>query len=398
MFSLRNKLSPNLNIAVANKYYKNYRVIIHCKNMCDKISNKILSYKGLVIRYIPSIQCISAYISSHIIERLLEYPQVDYITFDDFSLLCGSSVLAANGLHQRSSNKFTGKGVTLGVVDSGVYPHPDLTNPQNKIVKFLDLINDLKYPYDDNGHGTFISGLICGNGYRSKGMYKGIAEDSKIYMIKAFNKIGKGYISDVLFAIDTLLLEAEENNLRILCLPFELVDNDYFILNLFSDLFEIAINKNIIIVVPTGHNGATEGSMRGIATLKNCITVNGLDTRSNIIKPCSFASLGPAGKYEKPDLSAACEDICSLRADVTYISENNGRKLYPKNLDNPYTTYSGTSCSAAYIAGVCALYLESNNKLVFKDLQSLLSISCKVHDMSRYNQGAGTVDLYRTLQ
>jgi len=398
MFSLKNKLSPNLRIAVINKYYKNYRVIIHCKNMCDKINDKILSYKGLVIRYIPSIQCLSAYISSYIIERLLEYPQIDYITFDDFSLLCGSSVLAANGMHRRVSHKFTGKGITLGIVDSGVYPHPDIVNPQSKIIKFMDLINELKYPYDDNGHGTFISGLICGNGYCSKGMYKGIAEDSRVYMIEAFNKIGKAYISDVLFSIEVLLNEAEEHNIRILCLPFELVDNDYFILNLFSELFEVAINKNIIIVVPTGHNGAIEGSMRGISTLKNCITVSGLDTRSNVIKPCSFASIGPVGKYDKPDLSAACEDICSLRSDISYVSERNGKKLYPSLIDNPYTSYSGTSCSAAYIAGVCALYLESNNKLVFKDLQSLLSVSCTLNDLSRFNQGAGTLDLYRSFQ
>ena len=398
MFSLKNKLSPNLRIAVTNKYYKNYRVIIHCKTMCDKISDKILSYKGLVIRYIPSIQCVSAYLPSSTIERLLEFPQVDYIAFDDFSLLCGASVLAANGMSQRAAHKFTGKGITLGIVDSGVYPHPDLINPQSKIIKFLDLINDFKYPYDDNGHGTFISGLISGNGYSSKGMYKGIAEDSKIYMIKAFNRTGKGYISDVLFSIETLLKEAEEHNIKVLCLPFELIDNDYFILNLFSDLFEIAIKKNIIVVVPSGHNGGAEGSMRGISTLKNCITVSGLDTRSNIIKPCSFASLGPVGKYDKPDLSAACEDLCSLRSDVKYISESNGKKLYPRLIDNPYTTFSGTSCSAAYIAGVCALYLENNSKLVFKDLQSLLSISCNSHDISRFNQGAGTVDLFRTLQ
>jgi serine protease AprX len=398
MFSLKNKLSPNLKIAVTNKYYKNYRVIIHCKNMCEKVNEKILSYKGLVIRYIPSIQCVSAYISSHVIERLLEYPQVDYIAFDDFSLLCGSSVLAANGIHLRSTTKYTGKGITIGVVDSGVYPHPDIINPQSKIVKFIDLINELKYPYDDNGHGTFISGLMCGNGYCSKGMYKGIAEDSKIYMIKAFNRTGKGYISDILFSIDTLIKEAEEHNIRVLCLPFELIDNDYFILDLFSNLFEIAISKNIVVVVPSGHNGSLEGSMRGISTLKSCITVSGLDTRSNIVKPCSFASVGPAGKYDKPDLSAACEDICSLKADTAYISESNGRRLYPRHLDIPYTNYSGTSCSAAYIAGVCALYLESNSKLVFKDLQSLLSVSCKLHDISRFNQGAGTVDLYRTLQ
>ena len=70
----------------------------------------------------------------------------------------------------------TGKGIGIGIIDSGVYPHCDLLNPSNRIKKFVDIVNNLNYPYDDNGHGTFMSGLICGSGYGSKGMYKGVAK------------------------------------------------------------------------------------------------------------------------------------------------------------------------------------------------------------------------------
>ena len=396
MFNIKNKLEPNLKIALENKYYKTYRVLIHTKNMCDKIYNKIISSRGNVIRYIPSIQCISSSISSNTIERLLEYPQVDYITFDDYAILCASSVLAANGVYSSKKYRLTGKDINIGIVDSGIYPHPDIINPENKILKFTDLINEFQYPYDDHGHGTFISGLICSSGYSSKGMYKGIAEKSKIHMIKAFNSMGKGYISDILFSIDTLIKESEENNIKVLCLPFEIINNDYFILSLFSELFDIAINKNIIVVVPSGNNGS-QSSIRGISTLTNCITVAGVDTRNHIIKPSFLSSSGSLGKLDKPDLSAASEEICSLKSDITYIPEINGRKIYPRKLEIPYTSYSGTSCSAAFVSGICALLIENNKNLTFKDVLSILKVSCKLQEFNKCHQGSGILDLDKCL-
>ena len=397
MFSLKSKLEPNLRIAMENNYYKHYKVLIHCKHMCDKIHNVLMSHNNSVIRYIPTIQCISALVTSQVIEKLLEYPQIDFITFDNYAILCGSSVLAANGIHFQSRYKLTGKDITIGIVDSGLYPHSDILNPENRIKKFTDLINEYQYPYDDNGHGTFISGLICGSGYSSKGMYKGIAEKSNIYMIKAFNQTGKGYISDILFSIELLLNHAEDYNIRVICLPFEIIHNDYFILNLFSKLFDIAISKNIVVVVPSGNNGPSPGSIRGISILKNCITVGGVDTRSSSISACSFSSSGPFAKLDKPDLCAASEEICSIKSDTYYISEKNGRKIYPNHLETPYTNFSGTSCSAAYIAGLCALLLEKNSSLTFSDIVSILKVSCKLQKFSKWNQGAGTVDLSKCL-
>ncbi len=155
-----------------------------------------------------------------------------------------------------------------------------MINPTNRIKSFLDLINNYNYPYDDNGHGTFISGVIAGNGSLSDGLYKGIAPKSHLCVVKAFNKLGKGFVSDILFGIENLINIKEEFNIKIICLPFEVPSINYNILDLFSKIFNIALNDNIIIIVPSGHNGNTEGSIQGIATLKSCITVGGIDTTS----------------------------------------------------------------------------------------------------------------------
>lgn len=396
MFSFKNKLDHELKSAMANGSYKHYRVIIHCKSLRENIEKKIKSFKSEVIRSIETINCISAFLSPSAIERLTELPEVDYIAFDNTALLCGTSVLSANGISFQERYKLTGKGIGIGLVDSGTYPHIDFTMPSNKIKKFTDLINGLKYPYDDNGHGTFMSGIICGNGSASKGMYRGIAENSHIYSVKAFNSLGRGYVSDILYAIELLLKESEEHNLKVFCLPFELMDYNTFSLKLFNKLFDKALEKGIVVVVPSGNSGNMEGSIKGIATLPNCITVAGIDTR-NGHKPYKYSSCGPYGKLEKPDLAAACVDICSLNSNKEYISERNGTKVYPHQLDVPYTTFSGTSCAAAYISGVCALLFENNPKLPFKDILSLLKVSCKLLEIFKWAQGAGVVELNKLL-
>lgn len=396
MFSLRNKLDYNLKQALEINNYKHYRVIIQCKNLIENVEKKIKSYKAEPLRTIPSIKCIAASLSKSAVERLLELPEVSYIAFDTNAFLCGTSILSANGITFQERYKLTGKGIGVGLVDSGTYPHADLSQPSNKIKKFVDLIKGMKYPYDDNGHGTFMSGIICGSGAASRGMYRGIAENSHLFSVKAFNDIGRGFVSDILYAIELILNESKEYNIKVICLPFEITEHNSFILSLFSKIFDIAVKKEIVIVVPSGNSGNEESSIKGIATLGSCITAAGLDTRSGI-KPYIHSSCGPYGKLEKPDLAAACVEICSLNCNKGYISERNGSRVYAYPLDNPYTTYSGTSCAAAFISGVCALLFENNPTLSFKDIAALLKVSCRLLDIYKWSQGAGIIDMTKLL-
>src|SRR5438046_2459444 len=57
-----------------------------------------------------------------------------------------------------------GAGVSVAVLDTGIAPHPDLTGPTNRIVGWVDLVNNQPAPYDDEGHGTHVAGIIAGNG------------------------------------------------------------------------------------------------------------------------------------------------------------------------------------------------------------------------------------------
>jgi hypothetical protein len=396
MFSFKNKIDPILRHSLLSNLYESYRVIIFCKSLENKTINKIKSLKCDILRHIPSVNCICAILTTSAINRLLEYPQVSYIAFDSYAHLCGNSILSSNGVSFQSNYDLTGKGVGIGIIDSGVYPHCDLLNPTNKIRKFIDVVNNLNYPYDDNGHGTFISGLICGSGYGSKGMNKGIAKNSHIYMIKAFNKLGKGFISDILFSLETLINDSNDFNIKIILLPFETMETNEFVLSLFSKLFDLAISKGLVVIVPSGSNKSIKSSIRGIATLKSCITIGGYDS-IDVPKIYEYSSCGPFQKLDKPNLIAACVDICSCLSDKDFISEKNGVKLYPHHITNLYTNYTGTSCSAAYISGICALLYENNKDLCFKDILALLKVSSSLINSPKYMQGSGIINLEKLL-
>ena len=292
--------------------------------------------------------------------------------------------------------QFNWKRHSVALIDSGTYPHPDIETPNNKVKNFIDLIRGYKYPYDDNGHGTFMSGLICGSGYSSKGMYKGLAENSSLYVIKAFNSIGRAYISDLLYAITLIIDDYEKYNIRVACLPFEIMEYDPYNMKIFSQLFDELISLGIIPVVPTGSLGNLEGTITGVAALDNCIT-EGLRHYRFPNTTLSLFFQRPCRKSNKPNFAAACVDICSLNSNPNYIPERNGIKLYPHKLEKLYTTYTGTSCAAAYISSIVAMLIENNSDLTFKDICSLLKVASTRIDESPWLQGEGIIDLATLL-
>jgi subtilisin family serine protease len=397
MFLSKNKLDYNLNYYISKNAYKTYKVLIQYNDFQSSIVKKINSYKGNINYVIESANLISCELNSRGINRLSEYPEIKRICLDEYLFLCGMSATSANKVHFSEKNSLSGTGVGIGLVDSGIFPHKDLISPSNRIALFKDLINNLNYPYDDNGHGTSMAGILCSSGLSSNNMYKGICTKSNLFCYKAFDKLGKGYASDILYSIESLSNISKDNNIKILCLPFELLTHNTFIISCFDSVFNYAISKGLIPIVPSGSNFNTQ-SIMGISTLASCISVAGLNTSSSITKPYIYSSSGPYGKLSKPDLSAACVNVVSLNCDNNYISEKNGIKLYPSKIDAPYKTFTGSSIATAYISGLCALLCEKNHCITFKDISSLLKIACDpVSDISKSIQGEGTVNVNKLI-
>ena len=175
-------------------------------------------------------------------------------------------------------------------------------------------------------------------------------------------------------------------------MPFELLKYNSFIQNIFNNMVTLINNKNITCIIPSGSNINLDGSITGIALNNNCITVSGYDSTANV-KSYLYSSVGPTKKSTKPNFCAACVNIVSLNSDTNYISEKDGNKLYPSKLDTSYSSFTGTSLAAAFVAGVCALIYSDNESLTPKDVSSLLKVSCEPIDIPKNHQGDGVINI-----
>lgn len=398
MFSSTKKLDPNLKSLLASSGIKEYRILIKYRNFPDSISKKINSYRGIIIRKIESCNIICAQIKAKSIELLLEYPEIQYICLDQYLSLCGMSIPTANKVRLSNKLPIYGRGIGVGIIDSGVYPHGDLTYPINRISTFVDLINDIPYPYDDNGHGTCTCGIIAGNGLASNKIYTGVAPEVNIHCFKAFDKLGKGYASDVLFALEELINMSENYKIKVICLPFETLYYSKFIFTQFDILLKKARLNSIVCVLPSGSNRNIDGSITGIALSNNCITVSGIDTTSSETKSYAYSSCGAIKNDKKPDFCAACVDIMSLNSNPSYISYKNNTKIHAPKLNTSYKSFTGTSIAAAYISGLCALLFEKYPEFTFDDILSILKVASISLDMPKNQQGEGKIDINKILK
>src|SRR5688572_19957983 len=151
-------------------------------------------------------------------------PRVARVVFDRpaFSTLerTGQTTGAAVARQQFG---LTGKGVGVAVIDSGITNwHDDLYwGWTSRVAHFKDFTTDSRVwssnpAYDDYGHGTHVAGIIAGTGYDSNGKHKGIAPGAKLIGLKVMDGNGRGYISDVIAAIDYAIAVKSTYNIRVI--------------------------------------------------------------------------------------------------------------------------------------------------------------------------------------
>lgn len=109
-------------------------------------------------------------------------------------------------------HRLTGRGIGVAVLDTGCFPHEDL---QNRIAAFRDIVGRKRLPYDDNGHGTHVCGIIGGNGYSSSGACCGLAPECHLIPVKVLDRRGNGYASDVLSGLRWIRENRELYHIRI---------------------------------------------------------------------------------------------------------------------------------------------------------------------------------------
>lgn len=237
---------------------------------------------------------------------------------------------------------YYGEGVVIGIVDSGIDPeHPDLDHIN--ITAWKDYVNDSPSPYDDNGHGTHIAGIIA-----AQGKIDGVAPKVKMVVVKAISSSGSGTDSDVADGIRFCV----DNGADVICLS---LGGRARFLNLgdeTANACEYAIDQGVFVVAAAGNDGENDdGDVASPATVDDVIAVGAIDEDKVI---ASFSSKGDNDGIlpipwddrkdpdKKPELVAPGVEIVS-----TWI-------------DKEYRIGSGTSQATAFVAGGIVLLLDAN--------------------------------------
>ena len=84
------------------------------------------------------------------------------------------------------------KSVTVAVLDTGIAYHPDLVG---RLLAFSDFVEGRSFPYDDNGHGTHVCGIVCGSGELSGGRFRGMAPEAKLWWEKCWTDRGRAPVN-----------------------------------------------------------------------------------------------------------------------------------------------------------------------------------------------------------
>lgn len=286
-----------------------------------------------------------------------------------------SSLMGFDSLY---SSGLDGSGVSIAVIDTGINGyHPDLKHGIGSTSSFI-AVNQSFVPghdaIDQDGHGTFIAGMLIGNGDSSSGSTIGMVPDSRLWDLRVLDENGEGDSSWAENALDWIIARPQKPS--IISMSF----GSTTIMPSIESKIKQLWNDGVFIVVAAGNEGSNSYTIDSPGNVLDVMTVGACTTDGFLL---AFSSQGPTTStyYYKPDIVAFGEALTSLA------------------LSSGYTQGSGTSFSVPFItAGVALLEEATGGSRSPDEIKAAILDTCtNLGGYKYYMEGAGLPNFKNAL-
>jgi serine protease AprX len=363
--------------------------------------NRIGALGGSVKSQFRSIDGMAVDLPASAVEALAQDPDVAWVTEDAVVRAAMDVALPTASLPPAGSpdELYTGAGVTVAVLDSGIDHHDDTDSR----VLYRVATASMRMPTEDLwGHGTHVAGIIAGNGTESGGLYRGVAPGAAMVAIRMLDDTGEGYTSAVIGGLDVVLDMKDVYGIRVVNISLGKAIQEEAAKDPLVQAVEKVWDAGIVVVCSAGNFGregyftiTSPGNSRKAITVGALTDWNTADTADDSV--ASYSSRGPTllDHFAKPDLLAPGNRLVSQRAYSSTLDD-----LYPDwRVGSYYLELSGTSMAAGVVSGAAALMLEKDPTLNPDSVKARLMRSARtLPGADPMMQGAGLIDIAAALQ
>jgi hypothetical protein len=261
----------------------------------------------------------------------------------------------------------------------------------------VDFVNGRLTPYDDNGHGTHVSGIIAGNGYDTYGARAGMAPAANIVSLKVLDDHGGGYISNVIAALDWVVANHTLYNIRVVNLSVGAAVTESYLTDPLTLAAKRVVDAGVVVVTAAGNLGKNPktgapqyGAITSPGNAPWVLTVGAYSHMGTISRAddqvAPYSSRGPTAKdfLAKPDVVAVGTGVASLSVPNSLFYTTKASYLLggvassvlnllqgpvtgllgtSDSQTKPYLSLTGTSMAAPMVTGTVALMMEANPRL-----------------------------------
>ena len=318
---------------------------------------------------------------------------------------------------------YTGKGVTIAIIDSGFHHHPDLVQPRNRIKVMLDFTKQTEpeiikhkvdtVPNSSAWHGTMTSVVCAGNGYLSGGLYSGLAKEAELVLLKVMDAEGKISEERIAKALAWIRDNAEKWTIKVVNLSVSGDAISSYKENEISTIVQQLSAQNINVVAAVGNN--PDAPILPPANIPEVIAVGGIDD-ANTLDPFQHSLYHSTFGHtidglQKPDLIAPAIWLAApilphteahQKAMTLYRSYEKAdgqqktqllEELKNRKIINPHYQHAdGTSFAAPIVCSIIAQMLEAKPDLTPIRIREILCNTARpLHHVTAERVGHGVV-------